>query len=373
MPLTSFVPFLAGRTPIGIDVGDDAVRAMQLDSRSRSIRSMARIPLPRDDDRSGQEFSQVLRRALRKHGFRGTQCILSAPRELIHVHPIRVPQMPGSELQECLAWEAAERFSLSRDRIQVDGIPSGARSSMADDDRSEVILFAFDHGRADAWLDSIVQAGLAPLCLEPGFCAIARTHSQLVRRERDRDQVRVILDVSAGGSTLVYLKGDQIGFCRSFDIGGDALDEAVAKRLSLDPDSARALRRDRRLASRGGRRIDPSADQGAAEASMPIIHQLVEEVALCVRHCAVAFSGSRPDRVVLSGREACEPDLAGLIEQRIGIPTETDDEQSNVLEIEKALSGFGVRGEDPSAWTAAMGLALRPLHARSVAQRRRAA
>lgn len=369
MPLASFVPFLSARTPIGIDVGDDAVRAIQLDARSNAIRAMARIPLPENDQGSGSDFSQKLRRALRKQGFHGTRCTLSAPRDLIYLHPIRVPQMPASELRECLSWEAAERFSLSRDRIEVDGIPSGARSSTAGDDRSEVILFAFDHVTAAPWLESIVQAGYAPLSLEPGFCAVARTHSQLVRREKDRDQIQVVLDVAAGGASLVYLRGDQIGFCRSFKIGGDDLDRAVASRLSLDNSSARALRRDRRLAARGGRQIDPSADQGAAEASMPLLHDLVEEVALCLRHCAVAFSGSRPQRIVISGRDACEPGLVQLIEERTGISTDIDDAQSNVLAIEKALTVSGIRGDDPSAWTAAMGLALRPIQGRTAGQR----
>lgn len=373
MPLASLVPFMSARTPIGIDVGDDAVRAIQLDARSNAIRAMARLPLPDADQRSGSDFSQKLRRALRKHGFHGTRCSLSAPRELIFLHPIRVPQMPASELKECLSWEASERFSLSRDDIEVDGIPSGARSSSPGDDRVEVILFAFDHVTAEPWLESIVQAGYAPLSLEPGFCAVARTHSQLVRRERDRDQVQVVLDVAAGGSSLVYLRGDQIGFCRSFRIGGDDLDQAVGSRLSLDASSARSLRRDRRLAARGGRRIDPSADQGAAEASMPILHDLVEEVALCVRHCAVAFSGSQPQRVVLSGRDACEPGLAQMIEARTGIPTETDDAQSNVQSIEEGLSTAGIRGDDPSAWTAAMGLALRPVQGRGASHRVRRA
>ncbi|MAJ46905.1 MAG: hypothetical protein CBC35_06490 [Planctomycetes bacterium TMED75] len=373
MSLASFVPFLSARTPIGIDVGDDAVRAIQLDARSNAIRAMARMPLPENEQRSGSDFSQKLRRTLRKQGFHGTRCCLSAPRELIYLHPIRVPQMPASELKECLSWEAAERFSLSRERIEVDGISSGARSSSPGDERSEFILFAFDHVTAAPWLESIVRAGYAPLSLEPGFCAVARTHSQLVRREKDRGQVQVVLDISAGGSSLVYLRGDQIGFCRSFKIGGDDLDQVVASHLSLDCSSASALRRDRRLAARGGRQIDQTADQGATEASMPLLHDLVEQVALCLRHCAVAFSGSRPQHIVISGRDACEPGLAQLIENRTGISTNIDDAQSNVLEIGKAMSVAGIRGDDPSAWTAAMGLALRPIQGRSARQRMRRA
>ena len=368
------MPFFSGRSPIGIDVGDDAVRAIQLDSRSGSIRAMARLPLPEVGARDCHGYSQLLRRSLRKQGFRGTRCVLSAPRDLVFTHPIRVPHMPASELNECLSWEASERFSLDRECLQVDGIHSGARPTGSGDDRSEVILFALDQSKADPWLESIIEAGYAPLSLEPGFCAVARTHSQLFRREKDRNHVRVILDVSAGGSTLVYLRGDQIGFCKSFAIGGNLFDEAVASRLSLDLESARALRRDRRLAQRGGRQVDSSADQGSEEAVMPLLHDLASEVSLCLRHCAVAFSGTRPEMMIVSGRDACEPGLVQMLENRIGFSVATDDEQGNVNGLEIGLSDFGIRGDDPSAWSAAMGLAIRPLHLRSENQcRERAA
>ena len=370
MVRTFRMPFFSGRTPIGIDVGDDAVRAIQLDSRSRSIKAMAKLPLPEVGARSSSGFAQVLKRSLRKQGFRGTRCFLSAPRGLVFAHPIRIPKMPVSELSECLSWEAAERFSIEREYLQVDGIHSGARPAGSGDDRSEVILFALDQEKADPWLESIIEAGYAPLSLEPGFCAVARTHSQLFRREKDRDHVRVILDVGALGSTLVYLRGDQIGFCKSFAIGGNLFDEAVASRLSLDPDSASALRRDRRLAQLGGRQVDASANQGSEEAVMPLIHDLASEVSLCLRHCAVAFSGNRPEVMIVSGRDACEPGLLQILENRIGFPAATDDEQRNVHDLELGLPAHGIRGDDPSAWTAAMGLAIRPVHAGSETQRR---
>ena len=255
MILRTTLPFLPGRTHIGIDVGDDAVRALQLDARSHQIKAMAMLPLPGDDDRECQRFGQMLKRVLRKQGFRGSRCALSAPRDLIHSHPVRLPQMPSSELVECLGWEAVERFSIDRDHLQVDGLYSGARPTGSGDDRSEVILFALDQSRADPWLGAIIEAGFAPLSLEPGYCAVARTHSQLFRREKDRTHVRVVLDVAAGGTTLLYLRGDQIGFCKSFPIGGKAMDEAVASRLSLDVESAGALRRDRRTALSGGRQV----------------------------------------------------------------------------------------------------------------------
>ena len=110
------------RTPIGIDVGDDAIRAIQLDSRTSEIKAAAIFQLPDSDARDTHLYPNQFRKAMRRAGFTGSRCIIGAPREQIHVHPIRVPHMSTKELQESLAWEASERFSIPRESIQVDGV-----------------------------------------------------------------------------------------------------------------------------------------------------------------------------------------------------------------------------------------------------------
>ena len=103
---------------------------------------------------------------------------------------------------------------------------------------------------------------------------------------------------------------------------------------------------------------------------MPHLHDLAGEVSLCLRHCAVAFSGSRPEVMIVSGRDAWEPGLAHMLESRIGFPVLLDDEQENVSCLAEGLSKACIRGDDPSAWTAAMGLAMRPASNRAESQRR---
>lgn len=349
------------RTPIGIDVGDDAIRAIQLDSRTSEIKAAAIFQLPDSDARDTHLYPNQFRKAMRRAGFTGSRCIIGAPREQIHVHPIRVPHMSTKELQESLAWEASERFSIPRESIQVDGVMTGARAPGVDDDRAEVVLFALDERNAVSWLDLLMESGLSPLCLEPGFCGVARAHSLQCRREKDRNRVRVVLDFSARGTTLVYLRGDRIGFCKTFDVGGGMLDQATSEALGMDLASAAALRRDRLMASTRSHSIDGAAQSGATDAVSQILHHLVEDVALCLRHCAVAFRGARPECIVLSGREALEPEFCEMLESGTGIPVNLDDENRTIDSIGGALRKKGIRSESASAWTAAFGLASRPI------------
>ena len=359
MPTPSLLQAISRRTPIGVDVGDDAIRMIQLCARTQQVRAAAILPLNGDVGRDQHGLRMRMRKSIRRSGFRGTTCVVGAPRTLINVHPLRMPEMPSKELRDSLAWEASDRFSIPHESLQVDGIRTGARYSVNEGDRSEVVLFAMDERLAEPWLEMILEAGLAPVALEPGFCGVARAHSRRYRREQDRERVHVVVDVGSGGSTMMFLRGDRIGFCKTISVGGDALDQAMSTGLGIDLNSASALRRDRRHAAKRDRSIDPAVESGANDATKPLLHDLAAEVGLCLRHCAVAFRGSRPEQIVLSGRDAFEPGLAQVVSERAGVEVVLDDSHGTINGLSGQLEAVGVVDENPSAWTAAMGLAIR--------------
>ena len=139
------------------------------------------------------------------------------------------------------------------------------------------------------------------------------------------------------------------------------LDVATSEVLGMDPASASALRRDRLMASSRSHSMDDAVQAGSSDAVSQILQRLVEDVALCLRHCAVAFRGARPECIVLSGREALEPGFCEILESGTGIPVTLDDENRTIDSLGTALRKNGLRSESASAWTAAFGLASRPV------------
>ena len=61
----------------------------------------------------------------------------------------------------------------------------------------------------------------------------------------------------------------------------------------------------------------------------------------------------------MSGRDAFEPGLDSILQERAGMEVTLDDENGTVGQIAEQLDRFGLSEEDPSAWTGAMGLSLR--------------
>ena len=115
---------------------------------------------------------------------------------------------------------------------------------------------------------------------------------------------------------------------------------------------------------REDRSINEDVESGVIDATKPLLHELASEVALCLRHCAVAFRGSRPEQFVLSGRDAFEPGLASTIQERAGVEVTFDDKNGTIDHLAEELGRLELSNEEPSAWTGAMGLALRSVRTR---------
>ena len=309
-------PFSFTRSPIGIDVGDDMVRILQTDLRSGAIKAMAALPLPcRDGVRS---FAELLKHAFREGGFLGRRCMLSAPLGSFHVDSVVAPKSRPEELRRALAWKASERFGLPESRLEVDWIHTGMMAAGPRSPETAVLLFAFEHAPCIHWLDSLMLAGCTPIALEPGFCAAARTHSRRYRRVRDREHSRVLLHAGSDGHALLFLRGDQIVDCSTFSA------------------------------------------QGPGTVS--------EWIAGCLGPRCTTLPGRNPRQFICSGPGAAGSDLARRIGDVLGTPVSLDDDLGSVQLLATAMEQLGIVDDDPSAWTAAMGLALRPTTSRKAYQ-----
>ena len=309
-------PFSFTRSPIGIDVGDAMVRMLQTDLRSGAIKAMAALPLPcRDEVRS---FADLLKHALREGGFLGRRCMLSAPLESFHVESVVAPKSRPEELRRVLASKASERFGLPECHLEVDWIHTGMMAPGPRSPETAVLLFAFEHAPCIHWLDSVMLAGCTPIALEPGFCAAARTHSRRYRRVRDREHSRVLLHAGSEGHALLFLRGDQIVHCSTFSPRG--------------PET------------------------------------VLEWIEGCLGPRCTTLPGRSPRQFICSGPGAARSDLARMIGDALGTPASFDDELGSVQALATAMDQLGVVDDDPSAWTAAMGLALRPTKARKAYQ-----
>src|SRR5688572_3509277 len=89
---------------IGLDVGSESIKMLQLTATAGGLRVGAalRVPLPDEvrgnPDRRVEFAGKTVRNALRQGTFRGRRVVAALPKELVHYKTHRLPPMAADEL-----------------------------------------------------------------------------------------------------------------------------------------------------------------------------------------------------------------------------------------------------------------------------------
>lgn len=347
--------------PIGLDIGYDGVKMLQLESsgQSLSVTAAARHAFP-EDVRSKPALRlaaavDVIRRLFRQGSFSGREVVVSLPREVIHVKNLRLPMIPAHELAAAVKFEARNIFPFDTDEAHVRHIPAG-EVRQGSEVRQEVIVLAAKFEDVDNFLETISRSGAVVASLDHEPLAIYRTLERFIRRREDEQEVHVLVDIGARRSQVVIGKGREISFIKPIEIGSSMLLAAVSEKVGISVEEARALRR--RLTET---EADPAAKrdpvrQAVFDATRSIVEELGKEISLCLRYYSVTFRGQRPNRVRLVGGEACDGQLQAVLNTVLPIPAEA---ARPLLSVDTSKMRPSDRSGTLGEWALSFGLALR--------------
>lgn len=349
--------------PIAVDLDAHEVRLVQVSSQAARVRvvAAARKALPADVEPDGAARHEAVAKAIRdaasRGGFTGKRLVTSLPATAVHVKNLRLPRMPADELPQAVEWEA-------KDRLQLDAEPHLIRFFDAGDVRQgeelrrEVILLATPTAYAEGHAAALVDQGFKLDAVEAPPAALAR----LARRTSGGDAPAVMVDVGNRVTTAVIVHAGRVPFCKSINLGGDQMDQAVATHLDLPLDEARRLRR------RFDHEANPDADAADAEADpvgdearramyeavRPTLSDLARETALCLRYFGVTFRGERPGAISLTGPESTSRWLADTMAEAGAVAVGVADPLLPGDDRGKLVDDAG-----PGVWSVAIGSALR--------------
>src|SRR5688572_23378354 len=348
--------------PIGLDIGYDGVKMLQLETgpqQTLSVAAAARHPLP-DEVRSDPKLRmpaavEAIRKLFRQGSFHGREVVVSLPRDVVHVKNLRLPMIPAHELGAAVKFEARNIFSFDTDEAHVRYLPAG-EVRQGTDVRQEVIVVATKFADVDHFLEQIHRSGAVVASLDHEPLAIYRSLERFIRRREDEQEVHVLVDIGARRSQVVIGRGREISFIKPIDVGSRQLLAAVSEKVGISVDEARALRR--RLTeteSDPGAKRDP-VRQAVFDAVRSIVEDLGREISLCLRYYSVTFRGQRPNKVRLVGGEASDGQLQAVLNTVLPIPAEPGRPLLNVdTSRMRPVDRAGAMGE----WALAFGLALR--------------
>jgi type IV pilus assembly protein PilM len=352
--------------PIGLDVGSDSVKMLQLETigQTLAVVAAARQPLPPAAREEKPELRvplavDLIRQMFRGGRFSGRRVVVALPREMLHVKNLRMPLIPQHELAAAVKFEAKNIFPFDTDKAHIQILPAGeVRQGI--DVRQEVIVLAAKQDDVNGFLEQMHRCGAGVESIDVEAAALYRSQERFIRRREDEQDVHVLVDVGCHRSQVVIGRGREISFMKSVEIGSAAFHDAVSKKLGITMDEARGLRRRLIEAAPGPASAEllkkDSVRQAVFDATRSTMETLGREIALCLRYYSVAFRGQRPNKVRVLGGEAADPLLLGVLNAALAIPVEAGRplfsvDTSNMDAVDRM--GFG------SEWAAAFGLSLK--------------
>jgi len=381
-----------GLRPIGLDIGHNSVKMIQLvrNGGQMSVLAADKVRVDPGIDGDGEErrsfVISAIKRMLAEGNFRGRNVVSCLPNDRLKITSLRLAEAEDEKIEQALRKEAAQRFGLDPDKDVINYVLAG-NVRQGDEIKNELILFAADNETIKSHIGMLEEARLRPVGIDTVPCALFRSFERSLRRQEDREQTVVFVDVGSRFTTVVFGRGGEISFVKQIPIGGEKFNREIAARLGININEAEMLRGKLRMersisAERGlwapasgsteqdssvpvlqggqnGVPLDASTRQVMVDAVGVVAEELAREISLCFRYYTVTFRGKRVERAGFAGGEAYENILLNVLRRQLTVE----------IEVAQPLKGFDMMNINFDSdrrgllceWAVAVGLSLKDL------------
>jgi len=209
--------------PIAIDFGSETVRLLQLSEEARpSVVGSASIRVPmadRCDPVSYFNFvGQHLKPAMRGVGFKGRRAVASISSFLTYVQHIRIGACPPEQLEEAIKLELSGRLPLDPETMVVRHVSVG--EIFADgQQKQEIICLAASRESVFGCVELAKTAGLDIVGMHGEPMATLEAFKHLFRRDDDREQATLFIDLGATTTNAAISHGPRLVFAKTVTVG----------------------------------------------------------------------------------------------------------------------------------------------------------
>lgn len=310
---------------IGVDIGSQAIKLVQLERTGTSLHIAARWTLVdptagilQREDLCAEGLQKRLcdMKKLRRL-FVGQACAAVLPMSLVDFRTLEIPAGDATEQRRMVAEELAADLGQEPADLAFDFWPI-SRSPAAGEELTQVATLAVPLSVAAGVAKQLLQAGLECQTLDGVPCALARAVA-MAETPLD-DQVSLALDLGYRSPLLVLVKQGRPVFSRILRAGSlQSIMRPLIDQLQLSPAECNQL-----LSSYGV----PAPHQPVslvAQKTMPLIaaplHQLVDEVTRTTDYMAQQFRGLQPRQLWLFGGGSQINHLDAYLGDKLQIPT----------------------------------------------------
>lgn len=320
---------------VGLDIGTSAVRAavVQTGRGVPVLRRYGQVSLPPGAVVAGEIMDEsVVRDALvqlwKKAKLPRKRVVVGIANQRVIVRRVDLPYMTEDELTEALPFQAQEYIPIPVEEAILDFVLLEEFTTPAGEPMLSVLVVAAQKEMAADVMRVVANAGIKVMAIDLQAFALVRA---AVGGDLNLDAgAQAVVNIGAGLTQVILLKGDAIRFLRILSLGGETFTKVLIERMGIDAEQAEHLKRRIGVAVEG----KPAAGVGTEERARALLTDeadlLIEEVRGSVDYYLSQAGGGNLERLLVSGNGARLPHLANRLGRALGVgiePVRVLDEQ----------------------------------------------
>lgn len=305
-------------TVLGVDISSSSVKLLELSKNGEKLRveSYAVEPLPansvveksiNDLEAVGETVKKVLAKS--RSGVR-LGAVAVAGSAVITKTIQMSAGLSDQELEDQISVEADQYVPYPLDEVAIDFEVLGPSEDSAD--QVDVLLAACRKENVELREDALEIGGLTSRIVDIEAHAVERAFELIARQmdEAAEERTVAIVDIGSTMTTLSVLADNTTVYTREQLFGGRQLTEEIQRRYGLSFEEAGLAKK------QGG-----LPDDYEREVLDPFKEAVVQQVARSLQFFFGSSQYNEVDYVVLAGGVASIPDLADMVQEKVGIKT----------------------------------------------------
>ncbi|GEM_PF-4746784 len=164
--------------------------------------------------------------------------LLALPANDVIIRRMELPSMPEDRMAKVIGYEAESHIPFPLDQVVMDH-----HVISSSEDGYEIILAAIKEDNLNNHLEIIHRSGLAPEVVDVTVFALFNLYTHMwAETNSDDTKPQALVDIGHGNTDIMVFEGETLYFARSASVAGGSLDQAIEKRLEVEPEEARKLK-----------------------------------------------------------------------------------------------------------------------------------
>lgn len=337
---------------IGIDIGSSSVKLVQLRDAKGGYQlvtlGMALLPEEAIVDNAimdSQSIINVIQNLVESLKVKTKNVATSVSGHSVIIRKIQLPIMTEEEMEASIQWEAEQYIPFEISEVNLDFQILGADPS--DASQMDVILVAAKKDFVSDYVSLFKECGFNPVVMDIDCFSVENVYE--TNYEID-DDIVALIDMGASSMNVNILKNGSSVFTRDIQVGGNAYNEELQKRLGLNNEDAEKLKL-------GGELEGVGADEVAAIMA-DATEGLTQEVQRSIDFFSATSSDEKVQKAYIVGGVALVPAVRGSLANRLGVEVEVMDPWRQIAFSDKDFDPEYLQAVGP-IFAVAAGLAMR--------------